>query len=264
MHDLLDNIIQKRLPCFFVSPHLDDAAFSAAGLISYLNAAVVPVTIVNVFTAVGDHQGSLSARAFLAQCGYSSPEQLFSDRIKEDQLAFAELANVKIINLGCIDSLWRLKSEKNPLVSKLGHYIPELVNVYPTHRWHVNQGKIAKADAPLIKEISQKIKAILPPKSVLFAPLAVGNHVDHVVVKQVCSSLRSDCIYWLDYPYHLKNAVDQDFIMAKKLKRYDFNQSLDTKQKIILKYSSQLKPIFGTINPEIIPDYYFVPDTQIS
>jgi len=52
--------------------------------------------------------------------------------------------------------------------------------------------------------------------------------------------------------------------MAKKLKRYDFNQSLDAKQKIILKYSSQLKPIFGTINPEIIPDYYFVPDTQIS
>jgi len=48
-NEIINNIIREKIPCFFISPHLDDAALSAGGLIAYLSQHT-HVEVIDVFT----------------------------------------------------------------------------------------------------------------------------------------------------------------------------------------------------------------------
>jgi LmbE family N-acetylglucosaminyl deacetylase len=256
-NQLISNIIKDGRPCFFISPHLDDAVFSAGGLISYLHGLSVPITVINVFTSAGTGKSSLSANKFLSQCGYSSPIQLFTDRIKEDHEAFKLLPKVKIINLGYIDALWRTKTKVNLLASQIGSYFPELVCAYPTYRWHIIKGKIARFEDQLVNQLSQQIQSLVNNESLIFTPLGVGNHVDHIITREACLRSNSNIVYWLDFPYHLSHKLDENYIKQNKLEIIDFPQKIDTKHQLILKYKSQISPIFKNKSPNVISDIYY-------
>lgn len=249
--DFFLKIINNRPPCLFVSPHLDDAAFSAGALISWLAQKEVPVTVVNVFTATSPGPQTLSARVFLSQCGYANQDKLISDRKSEDKKVYSSLG-VKVISLDFVDALWR----KRPNTKS---FIPELNHVYPTFRWHIARGRVSPLDQPMIDRLTGTLaKYALPKGTLVFTPLAIGNHVDHVIVRDVCLEISPDCIFWSDFPYVLHSSPDEHFLRKYQLEKREFAQNLSAKRQLILGYPSQIKQIFKNAAVPILADTYYV------
>lgn len=254
---LLKKIIKEKTRCFFVSPHFDDAALSAGSLISYL-VDKVPVTVVNVFTEADSGPHTLSSKAFLSQCGYQDANELFSVRKKEDKDIFRKLG-IEVINLGFTDALWRKKENKNLVVKGLGRLVPELNHIYPTYRFHAGTGKVSGYDLKLKAELTKKLRRLIVTKNrIIFCPVGIGKHVDHILVRNVCSNTFDDVIYWSDFNYSMEFSGKTKFIQRKKLKMAFFNQELKSKQKLIESYKNQMKAIFPHGKIPMVPDFYYL------
>jgi len=249
MDNLIDKIINYKIPCYFISPHLDDAVFSAGDLIAYL-AGSTEVQVVNIFTDGGGKRETLSAKQFLKQCGVGDATKLFEERRSEDSQVFSSL-NINPQNLGYLDALWRTKSQRFP--------IAEFNAIYPVYRIHVTSGKIAKADLGLVDQIAEKLKEMVPENAIVFAPVGVGSHVDHIITREVASRLPNLIIYWTDFPYHLQNGVDRKFILDKSLVNSIFSHDLSAKTTLVSGYKSQIKAMFpdGVINLQ--SEVYYLP-----
>lgn len=240
----INQIVKDQTPCLFLSPHLDDAILSAGGLISYLTNKT-EVKLVTIFTAANNGPHTLSGKRFLSLSGYSDAIKLFEDRKKEDIRVCKEL-NVEYRHLNFIDGLFRKRSHaKNYFIRTLGKFIPEFIHSYPVYRLKRLSAKIALADNRLknnlrlaiLKEV-KKFKT----KPVIFAPAAIGSHIDHMLIKSVCDELFPGTIYWSDFPYVLKqtNAVQ---LPGKNSLVWKYSHSL--KARLISYYVSQVSAMFA-------------------
>lgn len=256
--DLIESIIKNKTTCFFVSPHLDDAAFSAGGLIYYLSDKV-DIIVINVFTNSGDGKNTLSAKAYLEQCQVGDPKRLFDHRIAEDYRALTKI-DVRIHNLDYTDALWREIKHPGVIRKLIGKFIPELNRLYPTYRFNVISGKFAKEDEKFIYEIGNKIKSIIKDENVkIFCPIGFGNHVDHILVRDICHEFFDDrLVYWSDIPYCLQSSKINNFIKNNHLKKYIFEINAENKIKICESYVSQISQ---TIKDKKIlrnPEIYYI------
>lgn len=231
MKKIIDYLKKNHLSAYFISPHFDDAIFSAGATICELVNSGISVTIVNIFTKANG-PSTLSGLAFLKKCNYNSPEELYKDRENEDMNVVSMVSKNKVINLGFEDALWR-KSEKRGL-------IPEFNHVYPTFRLHIAKGIISPVDSRLIEDITNRLETIIPKNSVVFGPLGVGKHVDHVIVNKVLTSLRFKKIFWLDFPYSQYSESTN-----VGLPYFSFLKNKIRKKELVLGYKSQVKAIFG-------------------
>lgn len=243
---LIDDIIHNDVHCYFISPHLDDAVFSAGELMSRI-ANRVKVDVVNVFTNPGDGVSTLSARTFLNQCKSINAIRLFRDRIKEDQLALGSLGGVTVHNLDFTDGLWRKKRGLPKFVSGIGQHIPEIASLYPTYRWHIISGKIHADDMPLITEVRREIRNIVNPSEnhLVFCPIGYGQHVDHLVVKKACTQEFSSLIYWADIPYYFRMTKHDSSKTAGYVKRLEL-VAASKKERLCKKYASQYDIVLGS------------------
>lgn len=253
MDRIIKNIVRKKQVCYFISPHLDDAVLSCAGLIGALRKSRVEVVVINVFTAGRMHMQTLSALAFLRQCQAADVESLFQNRINEDRLVFKRLG-IKVINLSYIDCLWRLLPRPGILQRIIGRLIPEVLHIYPTFRWHARTGFVSSADSQLQKNLKRKLNIIIPPGSVVFSPLAVGNHVDHVIVRNACRDNFPTTISWVDFPYSLNCSYNhpEDIRLVGEI-----TADVAFKKTLIRGYKTQVDALFpdGSIpNP---PEKYY-------
>lgn len=231
--NLLQSLTKSKKTCYFISPHLDDAVFSAGALMTKL-AKHNKLVVVTIFTNAAGTPPTYSAKQFLKQCMYDSAEKLFADRRAEDTEALKTLTK-DIFHLGFTDSLWRKKSE-----TVLGKLLPEVDHVYPTYRWHTITGKISSHDHPMIADIKQKLKEIITEKNpVIFCPTGIGNHVDHVITSKICTDIFSNVIYWSDFPYneHANKSI-QGF------QTYTFAEDLSKKKKLMETYHTQYQAMF--------------------
>lgn len=236
-------IIKNKTHCIFVSPHLDDAAFSAGGLLTSLSGKT-KLTVINVFTTSGNHSDSLSAKAYLRQCGYQSANRLYKARRAEDKKALESL-EIDTINLNEVDALWRCKTDSSHLFENL---LPEINRVYPTYRFHITKGKIAKEDSELVKRISKEISQLLPKDNYfVFCPLGVGNHVDHIIVRKSCEQAVSTekLALWEDFPY-------SHFGESKYIGENNLVPLINTLGN--LKEKTELCKIYNTQFSQVIPD----------
>jgi LmbE family N-acetylglucosaminyl deacetylase len=251
MDNVIDEIIRNKLPCFFISPHLDDAIFSAGDLIAALS-GYVPVSVVTLFTRAEDSKPTMSARMFLKQCQIERPEELFAARQRED-LGVLSAAGVTPIHLNHSDALWRSNGKT------LGKLLPEFGAVYPTYRFHVISGKISRSDNELIKLISGQLANIIPESAVVFSPMGIGNHVDHIITRNICSRLKDLVIYWADFPYDQKSGEDESFISAHKLKKQTFIHNLSRKSDLMAGYVSQVRAMFKDGLMKLQSETYYLP-----
>ena len=180
----------KKPSYLFVSPHLDDAVLSCGGWISYL-ADKAEVTVASVFTNAHNSPSSLSIRRFLKECGYNDSEKLFADRRMEDKLA-NNLMGVKTIHLGFLDGLYRLKPQTIPILSDI---LPDSRFVYPIFSWQLKRGKVSNHDKQLIDEVGRRVKNLIGPRTIIFAPAAVGYHLDHQIVRMACEQKFPETIF---------------------------------------------------------------------
>lgn len=260
--DLFAEILNKKRDCLFVSPHLDDAVFSAGGLISRLNDNGVNTFVINVFTKPSKNPYTFSIKRFLKKCGYTDADRFYRDRVLEDKVAVKKVG-AKAKYLGFVDALWRRKNV-NKIIHYFSKFIPELEYVYPLYRTSIAYGLISPHDSKLYGEIHKKVKKYLSKSKdpVLFLPLGIGLHTDHLIVRDSCSNFKCPTVYWADYPYIKNNDIDEKFISKLSLGVYNMRMTKNQKrrkEKAVNSYISQLNAIFD-VSYEKVPDEekYFI------
>ncbi|MFN8388544.1 MAG: PIG-L family deacetylase [Anaerolineales bacterium] len=167
----------------YLSPHLDDAVFSAGGLIYEQTQAGIPVEIWTFMC--GDPrltEYSQFAQRLHAIWGFSSAEETVRKRREEDKAA-ASIVGAKAVHFDFLDCIYR--RDKN------GDWL------YPSEIF----GAIHPADADYPAQIASAISARLNPDDVLVCQLGLGSHVDHVLVRQAAELLGRPLRYDIDVPY---------------------------------------------------------------
>lgn len=256
---LIGQILKNQTPCYFISPHLDDAVLSAGDLISFLIEQKVPVNAITVFTEISEKPYTLSAKSYVRQCGYADAEMLFADRRKEDKEIFENLG-IFTAHLGFIDATWRKKENISALRKLLSRFIPEFGHRYPIHQLNVISGKIVPEDLPLIDDIGNAVRKIIGEKNdyIVFAPAAFGNHVDHTLARAVCEKYFPASILWSDFPYNMK---EKSLMEIAGYESFEWLKQPENKIALIKKYKTQFQAMFANGIPEI-PETFYIPDNK--
>ncbi len=240
----LNNLLSNYSYFIFISPHLDDAIFSCANLLLELKNK--NVTIITVFTKATDNVPTPQARDFLKASMSDNPVDIFNKRAIEDINA-TKFVGAKHVHLGFLDAAWRTVDKKPVYANGKSQF----------------SGKIAKKDIFLINQIKTKVLKIIPKrkKFILLAPLGIGGHADHVLVRELVRNLPFPKIFWEDFPYSLRAKCKKEFIS----KNNNFEPIIEIKsgkqslRKIaIKKYKSQIKFLFPDNKIPIIKERYYI------
>jgi hypothetical protein len=171
----------------YLSPHFDDAVLSCGGLIWDQAHRGTQVEIWTIL-AGNPQPGSLSAFALETHdsWGTAGGEQTVNLRKAED-LQAAALLDVKPVHFDYPDCIYR-RSPKGEVL------YPETVTAV-----------CHPEDADLMKNIASSLEAALLEGDMLVCPLALGGHVDHLLVRQAAEFLRMPLLYYADVPYLLND-----------------------------------------------------------
>ena len=249
LEQTIKSIINNKTPVFFISPHLDDAIYSAGNLLAHLS-KFTNVFVVTAFTE-GGVRSTLSGKSFLRQCGYNDAIQFYIDRRAEDKKTI-ESISAKAIHLGFVDGLWRTK-KVGGVRMVLAKLIPEFNHVYPTFILHLDRGRISKSDKGITLKIKDVFRKIIAENSagdyVVFAPMGIGGHIDHTLVHNICKEIFPNAIFWADFPYSLHTLAPKGGVI------YAESENKALKEKMIRGYETQFKAIFDNkplvLKPEI-------------
>jgi LmbE family N-acetylglucosaminyl deacetylase len=213
----------------YLSPHLDDAALSAGGLIHDFTQTGNTAEIWNIFCGFPP-EGELSpfAQELHLEWGTSSAEETIHIRRAEDEKA-AAIIGAKTIFFDFLDCIYRRSLEGDWLYA----------DVYlPPH----------EADADLPIHIAESIYVHLARDDVLICQLSVGSHVDHVIVRQAAELLERPLLYSTDIPYLFK--FPDEFApksVGMKEKLYSVSEAgLRSWQDASAAYMSQISTLFGS------------------
>jgi len=238
-------------PILFVSPHLDDAVLSCGALLEAA-AGHCPVTVATVFTTADVPPHTYAARSFL---GGTDARTLFDARRREDREVLAELTNVQAVHLGFPDALFRRRQIRGAL-----RMLPELAHRYPTYRYDIARGRLARGDRPMIADVRAAVSTAAADARLVFCPLGVGRHVDHLIARDVGALFGDRTVYFSDFPYDQVGSGDPRFISRNRLEAWQWNEGIAAKARLIKGYHTQVDGIFpnGVIPPS--PETYYFPE----
>jgi LmbE family N-acetylglucosaminyl deacetylase len=174
----------ERYDALYLSPHLDDAALSCGGQIAQSTRRGERVLIVTVMAgdppadAANDYIAGLHARWELGR-------DAAAQRRAED-LAACALLGADALHLDAPDCIYRLDPATGaPL------YVSD-ADIF---------GEIHPAETLLAARIAGLL-AGLPAATQVYAPLTVGHHVDHLLVRAAAEQVWGGALrYYEDYPY---------------------------------------------------------------
>ncbi len=167
----------------YISPHLDDAVLSAGGLIHEQTQAGDSVEIWT-FMCGFPKEDDLSpfAKRLHELWGMSSAKEVVSGRREEDVEA-ARRVGAKAVHFDFLDCIYRKGKDGEWLYSDV--FFPPFPD-----------------DADVAQQIADSINARLKPDDKIVAQLALGSHVDHVLVRQAVELTGRPLLYDADIPYH--------------------------------------------------------------
>ena len=175
----------------YLSPHLDDAVLSCGGAIHRHAEAGAEVLAITVFA--GDFEGSgLSPFARSLHKEWGGLPRPFALRRAEDRAALTFL-NAEGKNFAHLDAVYRLAPDGEWLY-------PNVEAIF---------GDVHPAD-PLsldgARGLTEQVAQLLPPpdQALLYAPLGVGHHVDHQIVRTAAHMLLQAGYhvgFYEEYPY---------------------------------------------------------------
>jgi LmbE family N-acetylglucosaminyl deacetylase len=206
----------------YLSPHLDDAVFSAGGLIYEQAQAGFSVEIWTFMSGFPEPDVSPFAQALHKRWGFSSAEETIRGRRAEDKNA-AAILGASTLHFDFLDCIYRRGANGEWLYPDL--FVPP----YPE-------------DARIPVQIAQAISARLRPDDVLVCQLAVGSHVDHVLVRQGAELVGRSLLYDIDVPYILNHPGEGEAKSAgmKESEHLITETGLSRWQEAALTYKSQL------------------------
>ena len=177
-------LMRSYYDAIYLSPHLDDAAYSCGGRIFTQTAAGRSVLVVTIMA--GDPPAEpLSDYARLHHERWQLVADTAAQRRAED-VAACRILGADYLHWQVPDCIYRLHPETGePL------YVTR-DDIF---------GAIHPAEWPLQERLSQQM-AGLPDHGRIFSPLAAGHHVDHQLVRAAAERrLGTDLLYYEDYPY---------------------------------------------------------------
>jgi LmbE family N-acetylglucosaminyl deacetylase len=166
----------------YLSPHLDDAVLSAGGFICEQTASGIEFEIWTIMSGIPPGMELTQyAKGMHDQWGTGTPEETIRHRRDEDRKA-ASIVGARTVQLDFLDCIYRRGRDGTALYSDI-HSAPD------------------KADEELTSQIADALMARLKPDDVILCQLAIGGHVDHVVVRSAAEMLARPLIYCADIPY---------------------------------------------------------------
>jgi LmbE family N-acetylglucosaminyl deacetylase len=222
IHDGYDHV--------YLAPHLDDAALSCGGAIARHANAGARVLVVTLCTATPPPDGPFSPLAQAEHRGWGlAPAEVISTRLREDDLALARL-DADTYRAGLLDAIYRRPDAYNTRDALFGTPAPD--------------DALLDATRQLIAALHARV-----PRATFYAPLGVGNHVDHqIVYTAACDGAGAVMAFYEDFPYMLwegafeqrMRALGQPFIAST----IDIDSTLTRKIGAISAYASQLRSLF--------------------
>ncbi len=174
----------------YLSPHYDDAALSCGGLIHQQTQAGQLALVVTVCAAPPDSNEVLSPFAQSQHRQWGNPGDVIAARQAEDQAAM-QLLGADYLRLRFRDCIYRSDPRQEEWF-----YLSE-ADLF---------GQVHPAEQFLVAEIAAAILELVPAENetLLYAPLALGHHVDHQLVRAAAWQLRDygyRLVFYEDYPY---------------------------------------------------------------
>jgi len=224
----------------FLSAHLDDAVLSCAGMIKRLRDQHYKVGVVTVFAGIPMLKAPPSQliEEFHRLMGSSS--RLVAQRRAEDRRALA-LLGAKCIQLNFLDCIYRRDLASGE------YYLKDMAEI---------TGAIKEQDVLLPAQIAQALRSLYPKRErlYLYAPLAVGYHLDHRLLNRAALILL-DQGYRLglyeDYPYAEKDGATEEALRNLRQKELWHEKRVflskaesEAKIKAVMCYQSQLRMLF--------------------
>lgn len=214
----------------YLSPHLDDAVLSAGGLIYEQTQAGIPVVFWTFMCGYPPgKEYSEFAEMNHSMWGFPSAEEAVRERRAEDQNA-AAIIGANTLHFDFLDCIYRR--------SPNGEWLYSEIAVPPQEE-----------DAALPSQIAKAISARLLPDDVLVCQLAVGSHVDHVLVRQAAELLGKPLRYDIDVPYifYKPQELEPKSAGMKASVHSVTETGLKSWQEAVLEYKSQI--------PNLGPDF---------
>ena len=173
----------------FISPHLDDAVFSAGGTMASLAAAGWDVSLVTVFTRSVPNPTGFALRCQTDK-GIPPDVDYMALRRAEDAAA-AELRGLRPADVYWLD-------------------LPEA-----PHRGYHTPGELFAAvrddDLGTTAAVADRVRPHVVAADLVFAPFGAGGHVDHVHVVRAVEVVAGNRPWWAwhDTPYVLRDHAPQ-------------------------------------------------------
>lgn len=229
--------LEPHLKILILSPHRDDAAFSLSIAITHWLTARHTVTILNVFTR--SRYAPYSDAGFVHENDELS--YVSAMRLREDELFVRRVTetlpkglkdNLHMVDLNLKDAPIRLRipleEVSDTQVNPADHAIEK-----------IRKALTRQADAGTMQA--------------LVLPAALGNHVDHLIVREAAMSFTANLptAFYEDLPYaatHPSAATDLEILRETAAARneplspliYQIESAIERKQKLVLGYASQI------------------------
>ena len=167
----------------FLSPHLDDIAFSCGGLVWDLTNAGHSVEIWTI-TAGDPPDDTLSPLAQTLHQNWGLGLDAVDLRRKEDQKA-CQIIGADPRYFSHLDCIYRKTPEGEP------YYLAD-EDIF---------GGLDPREGVLVDRLSGQLLEELPVDARIVAPLGIGNHVDHELTRKAANRLGIPLMFYADYPY---------------------------------------------------------------
>ena len=204
-----------------ISPHLDDAVFSAGGTLAQHAEAGDDVTVLTCFTGNVERPSGFALACQLDK-GLSPDVDYMALRRAED-LAACNAIGTRPVHLPFLEASHR---NYNDAASLFAGRLPE--------------------DEPLVVRITsvlaEYIERIDPSR--IYGPLGVGDHVDHHLVRDaiLAATGSTAVVWWEDFPYAMKDTAPREGVVRRALDP----DSAAAKLRAVLCYETQLSFQFGS------------------
>lgn len=171
----------------YLSPHFDDVALSCGGLVweqSHAGDEVSLWTICGGIPSQPIHSPIIEE----LHTRWNSGDQAIDIRKKED-ITSCRWLNASFRHFEIPDCIYRVDENSHPM--------------YPTEESLF--GSVAHDDIAIINKMVQEFERLIPSEAQVVCPLAIGNHVDHQLTRQIVANMGKAAWFYTDFPYVIKN-----------------------------------------------------------
>ncbi|MCB1054945.1 MAG: HAD hydrolase-like protein [Acidobacteria bacterium] len=205
----------NRPSVLLVSPHSDDIAFSLGGALA-----------AGLFDGWRRHQCTI----FVTSCHAPyAPELTTGDAVtavrRAEDDAFCAFHDIEL--------------ERGDLAETLVRGYPSIASIFEPRR---------PADDPLFGTTCELVARLVRGFDLVIAPLGVGRHIEHVMVREACRRARPDTLFYEDLPYAGDLSTDEldawavEHLPGASCLAVDVSAHLGTKSDRLLAYGSQVAP----------------------